>query len=397
MKKILITNAFGPQNRGDHELLQQLVQIIRTVYPDKLKIKVFTTYPEESKAVFKGIDFSRSPFHRPADNSGYLLLLWDLFFWVLASYHAGFRQFLSRKRKAGFEDIINADLVVMCPGGYMYSNGLSFYASIVNGIPFRKTAAKKVAAPMSVGPFFSRLDYWLAKRFFRRIDAIHLRESYSIGVVESMGLKPIYTHDLAWWGDTVNSREDSSWQGSFVGTVIDWDYPESEAKSHQRKRYIDEYLQAAEILCRENSGKPLILYNQVGSGDGSSRDELLIAELVKKSEGTIVYDNSACTPEILKARMQMSKGVLASRFHSALFAIQVGTPFVAIAYQPKAEYILKDLNLGEYYRSINDFSGAEVASELLRLSYDSKRFKERLALAKSKTKNNIADNFLHTI
>lgn len=398
MKKVLITHAFGPQNRGDHELLQRLIDIIQVAYPNRASIKVFTTYPEESKAAFSGIDFRRSPFYRPSRAGEYFLLVWDLFFWIISSYLSIFKMFLSKERRQRFEEIVDADIIIMCPGGYMYSNGLSFYVNLINGVPFRKATAKKVSAPMSVGPFFSKVDHLFAKMLFKHVDVIHLRESYSVSVIESMGLKPVFTHDLAWWRDDSTAiNEDNSWQGYFVGTVIDWDYPDCESKNSCRNRYIDEYLKAAELLYNENSGRPLILYNQVGAGDGNSRDELLIAEIVERSEGKIIFDSSACTPEILRARLIMSKGVLASRFHSALFAIQAETPFIAIAYQPKAEYILKDLALSDYCRSINDFLGVDVASELLQLSLNPEQFRKRLAIAKSQTQSNIDNNFVKTI
>lgn len=398
MKKILITHAFGPQNRGDHELLLQLINILNFKYGDAASIVVFSSYPVESERYFNGVEFHKSPFYRPKGRLEAAIMIWDFIFWVLSSYVSFFSIFLSPKRKRKFEVVMRQDLILMCPGGYMYSNGLSFYVNVVNGLIFRKSSALKVASPMSIGPFFSRKDYFFAKFFFSIMDRVHVRESYSQQVAKKMGLDPIFTHDLAWWEGFEDNIyiKDFAWEGSYVATVIDWNYPEVGSFKEYRERYIREYLVAADILCGE-SGRPLILYNQVGSGDGASRDEILIKEIVERSCGRIIFDATACTPLTLKSRMKSCKGVLASRFHSALFAMQVETPFIAISYQPKAEYILSDLGLELNFRRINDFSGAEVANSLIGLKDKQSEFLSQLRAAKKEAVKNIRDSFFVSI
>ncbi len=378
--RCVITNAFGPQNRGDHELLQKLMGIVEDNVDLRDKISIHTTYPSESTKAFDGRHrFVKSPFYKPRSVSELIALFWDGFIWVISSYLPFLSWALTAARKERFREIISADMVLMCPGGYLYSNGLSFYVNLINVLPVRLSRGKRIISPMSVGPFLTRFDWFVAKYILSQFDAVHVRESYSFGLVSGMGLAATFTPDLAWYEEDSSVSEDLAWAGHFVGTVIDWTYPFSSNPEEMRERYQNELLDAARVLSDAAGGRPLILYNQVGAGDGSSDDERLIERLVDMADGRIVFDNTAVNPEILRARLNSCEGVLASRFHSALFAMQAGCPFVSIAYQPKAEYILKDLGLSEYFRSIDLFDGREVAHLLIEVSGKRKEFASKIA------------------
>lgn len=394
--KILITNAFGPQNRGDHELLESLMSILRAHSVSADSIEVFTTYPDESRAAFSdSIIFHRSPFYRPTSILAAFEAAWDLTFWLASSYFPIFRKLLSPERRARYDSILKADLIIMCPGGYLYSNKLSLYANIVNIFPLKQARGHKVAAPMSIGPFSNWFDKLLTKNGLSALNTIHTRESYSTRLVQSLRLKPIQTPDLAWWttSDSEAENEDLSWKDHYVGTVIDWNFPLSENPEALRARYENEIIAACRILSSATNGRPVILYNQVGSGAGLSADEKLIKRIVDRSNGAVTFDPTAVTPSVLRRRLKHCEGIIASRFHSALFAIQARAPFISIAYQPKAEFILKDLGLSNHYRLIEDFSGTEAANSLLLLSKNRTTLGARLAECQINARNQIELNF----
>lgn len=394
--RYVITNAFGPQNRGDHELLQSLVGVLKD-YGRPGSIEVFTTYPEESRAAFsEDVVFYKSPFYRPNSFSELLVLIWDAFFWVISASFPFFSRFLTRNRRDKFSVMRNADMMLLCPGGYLYTNGLSFYVNILNALPYKVCSGVKIASPMSVGPFGKKIDYILAKQIFKHLDLVHARESFSFELVKRMGVEVVETPDLAWWHMEEDSDRsiDCAWDGCFVGTVIDWAYPFSDDANEMRARYEREILKACKLLSERSGGNPVILYNQVGSGDGRSADERLIARLVDRSVGTIVFDPTAVTPDILRERMRGARGLLASRFHSALFAIQTGTPFIAIAYQPKAEYILKDLGLGDLGRLIEFFDGREVAESLIGIERVRSWHEKRIEACRNLARDGVKFNFI---
>ncbi|MGR6832908.1 polysaccharide pyruvyl transferase family protein [Aliivibrio wodanis] len=245
---------------------------------------------------------------------------------------------------------------------------------------------------MSIGPFENKFDKWFTKKVLKKLNDIYTRESYSEKLADEMKLSPKYCHDLAWLSDGDVLDVDCSWMGHFVGTVICWNYP-GKNKNIMRERYINNYLDAVDILV-EYSGKPFVIYNQVGDGSGASLDEILIEEMIQRARGKIIYDSSALDPSVLKSRMKGCEGVIASRFHSALFSIQVLTPFCSIAYQPKAEFILKDLNLSKFCFTIDNFDGKELAYDLIRFSQARLDVERKLIIAQEETLNNINTTIL---
>jgi len=199
-----------------------------------------------------------------------------------------------------------------------------------------------------------------------------------------MGVNGILSQDMAWYDSITTIRpssENQHWREHFVGTVIDWSYPDQADRQFYKNRYKQEIVRACKKL-KEASGKPVILYNQVGDGKGKSHDEILIKEICSLSDGTAIFCNEPLTPEILRERLHFAKGVMASRFHSALFSIQAVTPFITLAYQPKASYILKDLDIAELSRSITTFDGEEVAAALIEMDRNRNDFVRRITMAK---------------
>lgn len=388
-KKVLITHAFGPDNRGDHELLFKLMQVLKEKYNNEVEFSIFTSFPEKSASVFKdnSINFVKSPISLAGINKSvgnYTKLFTSLFTYILY-YFFNIEFFLNKKQKEKINIIREADVIFYTPGGYLYSNGRSYYANIVNGLLLEKSKASIFFSPMSIGPFYKRFDAYLCKRLLMSASKIFLRETYSYNLVKQMKFNNAHlTTDIAWCMiEEENSYISDQWENKYVITVIDWDYKNIGNVEFYRNRYLKEIIDCC-IYLASDSGQKVILYNQVGSGKGNSRDERLIRKIVSKIPEFAEFEEEELTPDELKARLRKSSGIVASRFHSALFAIQVEIPFIALAYQPKTEYILNDLDLSTHYRQIHSFSGKDVAEYLISVNktptaYNSslKRIKER--------------------
>ncbi|MGR6832907.1 hypothetical protein [Aliivibrio wodanis] len=153
MKKILITNAFGPQNRGDHELLQRLLQLIESSSSSRVDISILTTHPKESAAAFPLYRSIKSPFGRPTSKISLGIMIWDLIFWFLSSYIPYFSCFLSKDRGEKFQLFIDADAIILCPGGYLYSNSLSLYVNLLNILPTKDFKVLQSGIPNEYWPF----------------------------------------------------------------------------------------------------------------------------------------------------------------------------------------------------------------------------------------------------
>lgn len=394
-KNILISHAFGPDNRGDHEILLKLITVIRSKYGNECFINVFTSFPEKSEIVFNDdkIKFTKSPIslagkRKSIKNIIEVIIQLISFF---CYYIIGFKFFLKGDDKAKMLIIEKADAVFYCPGGYLYSNRFSYYVNIINGILLKKSVCSIIFSPMSIGPFNNSIDRFFVRFLFNRNSIVFLRESYSYDLAKSLNIKNIHlTTDLAWLNASIDSN-DLTWKDHFVITIIDWDYNDIGNEVYFKERYFQEILKCCKKLYSLSNNK-VVLFNQVGSGKGESSDEILIRKICETIPDMVLFQNEELTPDVLKSRLKSSLGLVASRFHSALFAIQADCKFVALAYQPKAEFILKDLNMSSYCRSIIDFSGEEVA--LFLNGIDSFSYKDELVVVKGECERLLKENFI---
>lgn len=401
-EKIIITHAFGPDNRGDHELLQKLIDIVYDKYGREVSISVFTSFPDKSAEVFsnKDIKFLKSPISLAGKKKSfveYCKLTLSLFGYFIF-YLTNTTLFLNKISTNKIKIIREANYIFYCPGGYLYSNGRSYFANIFNGLLLGKSEANIFFSPMSIGPFYSSFDHELCKKLLKTSYKIFARESFTFKLVQNMGFENVYlSTDLAWYKSDIEEFEDDfTWRNRFVITVLDWDYNDIGNQEHYKNRYFEEIIKCCKIL-HHDSGKKVVLYNQVGTGKGNTNDEILIRQIISKIPDYVQFDSEEIDPEQLKSRLHHSKGLIASRFHSALFAIQANLPFVSLSYQPKAEYILKDMNLSDLCRKINEFDGEEVANYLIAINRNKDSFISKLEDAKAKSNKLIFDNFYKQI
>lgn len=402
MKRILITHAFGPDNRGDHELLIKLMSVLRHKYGENSHFTVFTSFPEKSASTIleDNIVFYKSPISLAGIKKTFKVYL-KLFLTVIGYLFYILTKstiFLSKEDKQKIKIIESVDLVFYCPGGYLFSNGNSFYANVINGLILKHTKAPIYFSPMSIGPFYTKFDQNLCKRLLKTATKIFVRESYSFNLLQEYGVKNVWhTTDLAWYNSSIEKyKTDLSWKDHFVITVIDWNYSDVGQSEYYRNRYFEEIILCCKKLYSFQE-KKVILYNQVGTGKGDSKDEMLIRKIAQAIPHIVQFDGEELDPETLKSRLSYCQGLVASRFHSALFAIQANAPFISLSYQPKAEFILKDLELDDLCRRIYQFDGEEVAEKLIQLSLDKVGFSNRLARVKGISQDLLEQNFINQI
>lgn len=87
--------------------------------------------------------------------------------------------------------------------------------------------------------------------------------------------------------------------------------------------------------------------------------------------------------------------VIATRFHSALFTMVSGTPFILIGYQHKSAGILKMLDLERYLFEITDISSKKIQvliEEILNNSKEiQKEILQKVSFARRLINNRIGD------
>jgi colanic acid/amylovoran biosynthesis protein len=85
---------------------------------------------------------------------------------------------------------------------------------------------------------------------------------------------------------------------------------------------------------------------------------------------------------------------VATRLHSAIYALKAGVPVVAVAYEPKTIGIFKDLDLSEFVLDIRSIDKVGLENKFGRLSMEREKFKlaiTKALISANKNINLIAD------
>ncbi len=373
MINVVIVNAYGRTNRGDCVLLDECISDVRKKYTNQLG--------ELSVALFDAKGFSDVYADVPAleriGNAGHGLKgkLSKLWIWLIALAYcvvpcAKILRLLPGHQGITARKILDADVVISAPGGYVHDTNLAYLVALFHIFLGVRGRGRVILAPQSYGPLQSAFSRWLVKVVFNKTHVVCAREAYSCNFLKEIGVADnlvAITGDSAFWNDHVLMTDTSAFftdlglspTESFVGmTVVGWTFPGVADVAAARKRYIAAMQQVIRGVYK-SCGLRTVIFNQV-------QDDLPIAiEIAQGLEGVAFVDQLDKEPELLRALIARSQVFVGTRFHSCIFALMAGVPTNAVAYLPKTQYILHDLNLFDRHVDINDIDGQLLLSRVL--------------------------------
>lgn len=272
-----------------------------------------------------------------------------------------------------------SDLVIGSGGGYFFSHRRRFPGPMFfqNYLPLRIAAAFRkpvVLFPQSFGPLMSSAAGRLLKNLLnnRSVKKIYARETASLAYIktllpESREAKLDFCPDIA-----LALRKDRSPDHPrrtldlprpvAALTVRSWDFPEvtrARDKKARQERYLGAVVKACGEFQERWKGSVAIVPQVRGPGvfeNDEIPSKLIWAELKKRlPPGHLAYIPLPVdvSPWTLIDIFAQSDLVLATRFHSALFALLAGTPAVSLAYQPKSRATMAWLQLEEWSLDIS--------------------------------------------
>ncbi len=377
--RIVILNTYSWLNKGDAAIVLGTVRAVRTVAPEA-DITLVSLTPEIDRPHYAAehLRVVAGPFglcyaaHIPAGVRGrrfvgeYLALLGGL----LASRLA--RRPLPRWWPAGLRDLVQAiaeaDVAISCGGGFWQDSwgaGVLIHvaqvlAALVAGVPV-------VCLGQSVGPFRSARLRALVGHVLRRTDAVVIRESESLATVQAMRIAPERLHlgtDMAFALDRDRPvrRAGALRSGRLrVGvTARNWAFPHSLDRQAAQRHYEDALVVALDHLLAVHDAEIVFLPQVIGPGNDDDRlvERGLAARLKRPDRVRVVEDDLA--PSELVEMLEGMDMLLATRFHSAIFAMLARVPVVAIAYEHKTTGIMRRMDLGRWIVPIETVSGARL-------------------------------------
>ncbi|MCB0126053.1 MAG: polysaccharide pyruvyl transferase family protein [Caldilineaceae bacterium] len=392
--KILMVNVHSVRNAGDDALLQAAMQQLRRHFPD-----CTITLAMNDRAGYYGpeptVD-SFLPWFRRQDKDGPPLRTWRwlaipgrlLQLWLYALLYRKRGHLptfaLTAEQHNLLQAYAHADMVVSCPGGYLYSTGklgLWFLVTLLT-LAYPIWLGKPVyLLPQTIGPLQYGWERWLLRRLLPQIRQIYVRDDYSRTLLETLGIHHPQLHvtpDLA-FGYQADDRAvgvnllrqlgiDLDNDQPLLGvTLINWAGME---RSFQGQEAYEAAVASAIRAFVTAHGGRAVLFAQV-RGPALAEDDRVPARRVQQHlsdlDDRIVVVEAEVTTAQLQAAYSYMTLFMGSRLHSNIFALSAGVPVIAIAYLPKTRGVMRTLGLEQWVVDIASVEGSALYALLSQL------------------------------
>ena len=371
MAKIFISTVFGYANKGDWALFNSLKRTLESLY-GKCEISATCKNANLQSKYIKDINWIEqlgSSNLRGIRRYLMIMLGYVKSLCLIMLYPISQNLYVKALK--------SSDIIIACPGGYLHDANHSIVTLIFNFLLCLRSKKKFILAPQSIGPVKSKLYVLILKKILKRCDYIFTRETYSYDFcIQKLGLdknKISNVMDMAFYDRTIlHSKFITELPKRFIATtLIHWLYPNSKSPNTEYIHYLDELSKFYIKIVTENDLDIIVLKQIEDFGDRIG-DDLIYEKLAKRLPNNIKSRvrliNEFLSPEEMKGVISKADAFIGSRMHSNIFALTCGIPVIAISYQPKTEYIMKSLGLGEFSIPINEISEAELSKKYRNIS-----------------------------
>ena len=158
--------------------------------------------------------------------------------------------------------------------------------------------------------------------------------------------------------------------------------------------FLERELAAAFDLFLQQTGGTVVLVpcqNLSGERENDRATATRILEHMRLRERAAITGGPA-TPDQVYSWLKDCDVVLGMRLHALIFAAMAGVPAAALSYDPKIDEIVKRLGHGHFSLDVKDFTGPELASQLVRALGRGEQSREAAGLVVADLRKAAADN-----
>lgn len=369
MASAVIINAYSARNAGDAAIMLTTASLLRQQLPG-WTVTLLSRYADQDRKFFlrHNLRVVREPIAFPAgghpiNRAASLVAGVAVATITMSLYRISARvgerlaRFLGRD---GLLALLRADLVVAGGGGYLYSRRRLINLTLVHTaltVGACVLAGKNVVMmPQSIGPIRSRRDRWLVRYILGATTTIVVRERFSLETVRALTPDRAVRicPDVALiWGQAESSVqvEAVAARPVVVLVVMDWLWARPSAGS--LKGYVEGMAALATDLHSRGIDVRLTGNSRIPE---HGQDDLAIAAAIRDiaRESAHIVGSTSDVSELARCFGEASV-VVGTRLHSALLALAVGTPAIAVAYQPKAPGSYELLGLSDWCTDVELF------------------------------------------
>jgi colanic acid/amylovoran biosynthesis protein len=370
--KILVINIHSSRNAGDAALLEETIKSLLFLSPSEIVLATNNIDIDVSK--FSDMENIRVVLsftgHFVSTNRRKVWridkMVWGILLSLIVLLWYRVTRRLPNWLPALWYDLFkayaNADLVISCPGNIfvtMGKVGLPFLVSAYT-VAYALIMGKPLyVMPQSIGPLNRWWERALVKLLYSRARLIFVREPISLRLAGEIGLPRAKLHlvpDLAFVYTSAPLEEAAELlkevvgqlEGPLVGvTVINrliryidnevWEQYEKSI-AYALSKFIDKY------------GGSIIFFPQVTGPTAKEDDRVASRRIVAKmgNPSSAIVIEKPLLPNILKAAYGLMDIFIATRMHSAIFAISMKVPTLLIGYLHKVMGLAQMLSLEEW-------------------------------------------------
>ncbi|MBD3413071.1 MAG: hypothetical protein GF421_01400 [Candidatus Aminicenantes bacterium] len=380
--KVLFLNTHSLMNPGDASIVLAQIQIFQKLFKHP-RISLTSRTPDIDKKYYHSLNIKVLPPLLPSPSVCHG-------FWKKADYILS-HMFTIKDKIDLIREIRTSDLVVSSGGGYFYSNrrtipGPTFLQNFIHTkltCAFRKPL---IFLPQSFGPFYNPIALNLMRNTLNcdNIIKIFAREQISFDILSGLlnsktnqrklDICPDMAFEFEPMERKINSVPFLELPRPIMSvTLRQWNFPDAKTGA-QRKQKKRDYMENLCLVCKNfhktNKGS-ILVFPQVKGPGAFEADQLISLEFWERIKDFIPknyrsYWNPGIDngPSQIISLLSQTDILVATRFHSAIFAFKAGTPALVLTYQPKSKGIMEWMDLADFCFSINDFEPENITNRI---------------------------------
>lgn len=419
--KILVVPGNTDLNRGDQALVWESIHTMSEVLPN-LEVYLYESGAnfhekqlQKKQTSLKGYQFlerillhPRVRFNQKKKKVNYSKL--DYFFWgliavrdlgvtlLLLSKFQLFNWFakksLSPQQRNTLETFSSLQALVIKGGGFLHSYGkisdpYVMYFFLFDLFLAKKLKVKVIILPNSIGPIRNRLARWLVKRALSEADFVSVREMVSQKYLKNhLGIDSFLSPDLGFY---LKNKEASiktnnvdflpDGKKTIAITLRPYRFDGQSNGEQLYQSYIWAVAKFADTFVKNYN----ILFVAHTLGPSAHEDDrIAIADvqnimLNRQSENVHYIEDFELDCQDLQDLYSRCDYLVGTRFHSVIFALNVNTPAIAIAYGGNKSFgIMKDIGIDNFVCGIDSISDSWLQKAFLELVEKESEYKESL-------------------
>jgi colanic acid/amylovoran biosynthesis protein len=403
--KAFLLNTHSTLNSGDFAIVLAQAQYLEEKFPG-IRLSLTSRTPEVDQPVYQSKGINVIPSLIPAPS---------VFDTSKQKFQQSLQNLLDIQSKSCLKkEIQDSDFVISSGGGYFYTKrrifpGPMFLQNLAHVKLAYRLKKPVVFFPQSFGPINNALSLHLLGKTLNNEKAlrVYAREGISLDFLKHHlkvnTAKIELCPDMAFYLSLKDFPETQKISLDLPGPVValtlrNWDFPEIKSR-REKKEKSDNYFRGLEEICREIFKRwkgSFFVFPQV-RGPGRFEDDRDITlkfwgrlkRIIPEDRRRLFFPENVISPYWLMHLLSQADLIVATRFHSAIFAFIVGTPAVAITYQPKSLGMMRMLNLEKFAIDMKNMDAHNVLRLAEEAFLDSHKLKWNIIRKVDESRKNI--------